>query len=782
VTSKYYLNQLLDENILLTPWVFGAFVFFAGIVVYAVWLHIQKGTTTTSWSESLLSILESSNLPWLLYTSKGKGFRCSNDLSELLGSSKNLENFNDVFEFLNKEGAESLKLALKKLLRGQKTIRTQVMNHRGEALYVKATLVLPQRQILIWWQNLTSEQKLTQKINEQVTLLQEERKLLLYLLDSLPTPVWFRNQQGLLEFCNKSYAQALDLPQETIITQNRLLWGYNSTSFKQELSEPLNTEIKKYLIFDGERRLMSFHETADEELGIAGFAVDLTELKKALSELERHTAAYREVLENLSAGVAIYGSDKRIKFFNQAYSRMFDMDENWLHSGPTLGEVLDDLRQRRTLPEHADYAAYKKNQLQMVTTILHPFQELIHLPDERTLRKITSPHPMGGIFYIYEDLTDSLILERKYNIQMAVQRTSLDNLFEGIAVFGSDGRLRLTNAAFRRIWDLSANQCKEGLHMSAILDSCQNFFDEHKDWNLRKSKLLAAATDRIPKKKQVYRQDGSVVDFSYIPLPDGSHLMSCIDISDTYRMEKILRERNEALEKADQLKSELITRVSSELKSPAGEIQKVIEILYKGTQGELNKKQLDKMKSIDKSAIKLLKFADDILNLAKVEAVNSYSKEENISVCPFLRNLIEEMTAKYTDKSGISFTIDCHEDVTTISTDPLQLRQIFSNLLEECFERAKTQQEIPIHVSRENQDIIMTLSRYDEKYDQKMNTESVAPSWRLTLVRNLIVMCRGTLATQIFENGLHEIVCRFPINIKSTTTPKNIKLVQSAVK
>lgn len=782
MTSKYYLNQLLDENILLTPWVFGAFVFFAGIVVYAVWLHIQKGTTTTSWSESLLSILESSNLPWLLYTSKGKGFRCSNDLSELLGSSKNLENFNDVFEFLNKEGAESLKFALKKLLRGQKTIRTQVMNHRGEALYVKATLVLPQRQILIWWQNLTSEQKLTQKINEQVTLLQEERKLLLYLLDSLPTPVWFRNQQGLLEFCNKSYAQALDLPQETIITQNRLLWGYNSTSFKQELSEPLNTEIKKYLIFDGERRLMSFHETADEELGIAGFAVDLTELKKALSELERHTAAYREVLENLSAGVAIYGSDKRIKFFNQAYSRMFDMDENWLHSGPTLGEVLDDLRQRRTLPEHADYAAYKKNQLQMVTTILHPFQELIHLPDERTLRKITSPHPMGGIFYIYEDLTDSLILERKYNIQMAVQRTSLDNLFEGIAVFGSDGRLRLTNAAFRRIWDLSANQCKEGLHMSAILDSCQNFFDEHKDWNLRKSKLLAAATDRIPKKKQVYRQDGSVVDFSYIPLPDGSHLMSCIDISDTYRMEKILRERNEALEKADQLKSELITRVSSELKSPAGEIQKVIEILYKGTQGELNKKQLDKMKSIDKSAIKLLKFADDILNLAKVEAVNSYSKEENISVCPFLRNLIEEMTAKYTDKSGISFTIDCHEDVTTISTDPLQLRQIFSNLLEECFERAKTQQEIPIHVSRENQDIIMTLSRYDEKYDQKMNTESVAPSWRLTLVRNLIVMCRGTLSTQIFENGLHEIVCRFPINIKSATTPKNIKLVQSAVK
>ena len=48
----------------------------------------------------------------------------------------------------------------------------------------------------------------------------------------------------------------------------------------------------------------------------------------------------------------------------------------------------------------------------------------------------------------------------------------------------------------------------------------------------------------IPKKKQIFREDGSVVDFSYHPLPDGSHLMSCIDITDTYKVKKMLKELN----------------------------------------------------------------------------------------------------------------------------------------------------------------------------------------------------------------------------------------------
>ena len=66
-----------------------------------------------------------------------------------------------------------------------------------------------------------------------------------------------------------------------------------------------------------------------------------------------------------------------------------------------------------------------------------------------------SPHPLGGLIFVYEDVTDRLALERSYNTLIEVQRETLDNLFEAIAVFGSDGRLKLHNPAYRRIWGLS---------------------------------------------------------------------------------------------------------------------------------------------------------------------------------------------------------------------------------------------------------------------------------------------------------------------------------------
>jgi PAS domain-containing protein len=39
-----------------------------------------------------------------------------------------------------------------------------------------------------------------------------------------------------------------------------------------------------------------------------------------------------------------------------------------------------------------------------------------------------------------------------------VQRETLDSLAEGVAVFGSNGKARLFNPAFARMWKLSPEQ------------------------------------------------------------------------------------------------------------------------------------------------------------------------------------------------------------------------------------------------------------------------------------------------------------------------------------
>ena len=67
----------------------------------------------------------------------------------------------------------------------------------------------------------------------------------------------------------------------------------------------------------------------------------------------------------------------------------------------------------------------------------------MHLPDGSTLRTVRNPHPFGGLLFFYEDVSDRLELERSHNTLEAVQRVTLDNLSQGVAVYGGDGRLKL---------------------------------------------------------------------------------------------------------------------------------------------------------------------------------------------------------------------------------------------------------------------------------------------------------------------------------------------------
>ena len=105
-----------------------------------------------------------------------------------------------------------------------------------------------------------------------------------------------------------------------------------------------------------------------------------------------------------------------------------------------------------------------------------------------------------------------------------------------------------------------------------------------------------------------------------MPLPDGNVLLTYLDVTDTARVERALRERNEALETAGRLKSEFIANVSYELRTPLNAIIGFAEILTNQYFGELNSRQLDYSRGILDSSHRLLSLINDILDLATIEA------------------------------------------------------------------------------------------------------------------------------------------------------------------
>jgi len=533
------------------------------------------------------------------------------------------------------------------------------------------------------------------------------------MIEAIPVPVWRRDRNLALVDCNAAYAAALDTTREAVIAEGRELVPSTGRGKALELARGAASGTARtephHVVIGGSRRLIEVTETPDRDSGTIGFAIDRTDLETGETELARHINAHGQVLESIHAAVAIYGADMRLKFFNSAFAGLWGIETDWLASGPLLDELLERLRERRRLPELADFRSFKRQQAAMFTSLIEPQQELLHLPDERTLSLSVSPHPLGGLIFVYEDVTDRLALERSYNTLIEVQRESLDNLFESIAVFGSDGRLKLHNPAYRTIWGLSEADLEGEPHISDIVEKTRAYYDDGGDWATLKGQIIAAISAGALLSDRLDRQDGSVLQMATVPLPDGNVLVSYIDVTDTTRVERALRERNEALETAGRLKSEFIANVSYELRTPLNAIIGFAEILANEYFGTLTPRQLDYSRGILDSSNRLLSLINDILDLATIEAGYMTLETRPVDIGEMLRSVLT-FTRERARNQNLDLSLRCPKSIGTIEADERRLKQALFNLISNAIKFTPPGGSILMQAERADDELVLSVA------------------------------------------------------------------------
>jgi len=726
----------------------------------------------------LKNLVQYSGNEWIICDIALTELYYSAGLQDLLGYEGEIQTFGDLLSMIEAEGAQLIKQSLEGFSAEDDPFNLIVKHANGQQVFEINGCFAEfgkKENILLWWRDSTHQVTDNLVLQEENKTLENNLSVLETTLDNLPFPVWRRSSDDHLDYCNKSYARAMQTTKHLALKLTRKLWEDKNNLNSKVV--PLTNASQRHVVIDGARQLLQFTEHYDHKHQmIFGFATNLSEVEQMARDLKNHINAYKEVLENLSAGITIYGADKRLKFFNHAYSRMFEFDEQWLNGEPTIGEVLDDLRSRRQLTECDDYLAYKKKEVEAVTSLITPFQEIVHLPDERTIRKITSPHPMGGSFYIFEDVTNTMTLERQFQTQRAVEKTTLDNLYEGVAVFGGDNRLRLCNTAFARLWNLPDVALKPGTHLTEIVEYIRPLFDSQEDWEQFKLRMISRVTDRVPKKRRIHRQDNKILDFSYMPLPDGSHLTSYIDITDSCRMEKVLRERNQTLEVTDHIKSEFIAQVSYELRDPLNAIIGFTEILNNQYFGKLNPKQKDYCQNVLESSHHLLRLVNDILDLASIETGQMKLNLQELNPYKILKSIRTLVMNKMREKK-IHLTLSCDKDIAGFMGDEARIKQILYTLSNFVISNAPFSGDLTIGAEQKEQMVHVFLRDFQSTQDlvslqstllttpkklSNLQKESEV-NMAISLVRNLIELHQGTMVINEFGANSFSIECCFPI-------------------
>jgi signal transduction histidine kinase len=579
------------------------------------------------------------------------------------------------------------------------------------------------------------------------------------MLDAIPLPVWRRGSDRILVDCNRAYASALDATADLVVAEGR------------ELTSGARPGECRHVVIGGSRRLVEIGEVPCSTGGTIGFAYDRTDREAAEAELWRHVNAHAVVLETIRASVAIYGPDKRLKFFNAAFASMWGIPEDWLAAQPSFDEVLERLREARRLPEAADFRAFKCEQLGLFTSVIRPQQDLLHLPDGRTLLLSISPHPFGGLTFVYEDVSDRLALERSCNTLTKVRRATLDHLFEGIAVYGSDGRLKLHNPAYLALWELSEDDVAGEPHIGEILEKTRALLDNVGDWDARKEKTIFKVTAQAPASGPVYRTDGSMLQEATVPLPDGNVLVTYLDVTDTARYERALRERNEALETAGRLKSEFVANVSHELRTPLNVVIGFADILTNQYFGDLNPRQLDYSRGILQGSQQLLERINDILDLATIEAGHMVLETGRVDVFNMLKTVLA-LTRGHATSRELEIELRCPPDIGVIAADERRLKQALFNVISNAIKFTPPGGAIRIEAERREGELLLTVAdsgigippcdeaRMFEKFDRGMPRSGAGLG--LSLVKSLIDLHGGTVTIDWTAGSGTTITCRLP--------------------
>ena len=594
------------------------------------------------------------------------------------------------------------------------------------------------------------------------------------LLNTLPMPVWLRGPDGRIAWVNGAYVTAVEAQSdnEVVDKQIELLESRERRAVAKALTAGDNYRDRVHIVTAGERKPHDIVVLPVDGVSV-GAAIDVTAITSAQDELERQIAAYDRTLDRVATGVVIFNKDKQLVFFNEAYWRLWQIDPAWLHERPTDGAILDRLREQGKLPPVVNYREWKKDFLSCYQTG-KGFETRWHLTDGRILHVIAEQRSDGGVTYLFSDETESLSLESRYNALIDVQRETLDSLKEGVAVFGTDGRLKLHNPAFRSIWKIGARKLEETPHIDEVIELAAVQPNDRQTWTRIGQAVTSFLDEREPLEGQIQRADQSILDYALMPLPDGATLLTFVDVTDSKRAERALLERNEALIAADRLKTQFIGHISYELRTPLTTIIGFSEMLASPFIGELNPKQREYVGDIMSSSKTLLAIIDDILDLATIDAGTMEIKLQPVGV----RGLIDAAILGIRERAvraRLTIDIAVAEDVSEFMADEARMRQVLYNLLSNAVGFSKAGGTVEITCWRDQGSIIFAVDDHGvgiPKGDlanvfQRFVSRSHGGKHRgaglgLSIVKSLVELHGGTIDIQSEENRGTRVIVRIP--------------------
>ena len=628
------------------------------------------------------------------------------DLPATAGAPSDRSQFIAFGKWMVGKSAAELDRALERLRERGESFTAALKTQAGT--YVEATGRTVGGRAVVRFRDLTGDRLALATLETQHRAATAQLAALKAALDVIPLPAWVRDRDGRLVWVNTAYVTAVEAAdrESALVSEVEFLDTPARDAIAATHAKDALFHRRLSIVSRGERNLFDIADVTLDS-GSAGMAVDVTAVESSQSAMQRLVDFHARTLDQLATAVAIFGPDRRLRSSNAAYRALFGLDAAFLESMPDEGAILDRLRATRKLPEQADFRGWKADLLSAYRS-LEAREHLWHLPEGQTLRVIANPQPQGGMIWIYENVTERLDLESRYKVLIRVQGETLDHLREGVAVFGSDGRLKLSNPAFASIWRLNFSRLPERPHINDVVVQCRTLHNDTEAWERLTACVAGFDETRASISGRMERKDGRTIDYATVPLPEGQTMVTFVDITDSVMVERALIDRNDALEAADRLKNDFIQHVSYELRSPLTNIIGFTQLLGDDKVGPLNGKQREYLGYIMTSSGSLLAIVNDILDLATIDAGIMTLDLTEIDLAATIDASVQGIRDRLVE-SNLRLETRIQREIGVVVADEKRLRQILYNLLSNAVSFSNNGGKIVVSARRDGDQVVLEV-------------------------------------------------------------------------
>lgn len=467
--------------------------------------------------------------------------KCSRRLAVMFGlKNGTASSFEDIADSFYKEDARILKkyvAMLKQEGHAFEDVLTLKGHHRHICVYGSRVQSRDNNLYcdIVWFRDISDEaQKMADLENEKEAVL-NSLKQFENMVDGLNYPLWLRDENLNIIAVNKKYVEYSGLAGKSeVVSQNAELGNGKGENVAHAAAKEAQKTKKmqkaaystvhngKIYNFEVQENPYFVGDILDK-IGTVGYLNDTTELEKAKRNFKINQNNHLDILSALGTAIAIYDNKTKLFFFNASFKSLWNLDAAFLETAPTYLQFLETVRDNKMLPPVPDFKLYKEDEQSVFDNLLEPKEDLLHLSDGRTVRRLRAPHP-NGVIFAYEDVSDRLATMRRLNDLTAMQQNILDNLTDSVVIFGANRRLKFYNKAYMKLWVVDVHKMQDEPKLEQIMEYQKLFFSNIDDWDTFKESMSNNITNG--RKFSLSRDDDVKIEVSPQVFYDGSIMIT----------------------------------------------------------------------------------------------------------------------------------------------------------------------------------------------------------------------------------------------------------------